>query len=190
MEVHPVEKKPKGRPTKASLLKEQMEKQASEKLEVKPAQEQPILGVSDSEPHEPIQAPKAKRVIADSTKEALARGREKMKQINEEKRKAKAALMEQYAEKKAMKMLNEKKAIKQQFGLDDDDDDEEQSEEEIIVMPRKTQKKKVKKVVYVEPESESEEEEIQYVPRKSTARAKAVPVQQPVARNAPQILFW
>lgn len=119
--------------------------------------------------------------------ENLAKGREKLKQIWEEKRKTKEDLKQKAIEKKINLELKQKKIINKEYGLPSDSESEEEDEEEYVA-PVKHAKakpapivKKQKKVKYVEVESESEEE-IVYVKKQRAVK--------PQAPQPPNIIFY
>lgn len=182
------EAKPRGRKSKTQLLNEKIEKMAAAPAQPAPLAKAPAVEAPIEEPEEktPIQAVKQKKKVADSTLAALARGREKINAINEEKRKAKEALIAELAEKKAEKMLNEKKALKKQFGLDD----EESSDEEEVIVVKKTKKAPKKKVIYVEPESDDEDDVPPMPAPRRTKSTRAAPAQSNAGWVvAPQIVW-
>lgn len=115
----------------------------------------------------------------------LEKGREKLKAVWEEKRIAKAELVEKAVMKKVALKEKQKNQIMQDYGVETLSTDEEEEEE--IVKPIKKAVKVVKAIIpkkkairYVE-ESDSEEEEVVYV-KKSKSVA--------VAPKGPQLIFY
>lgn len=117
---------------------------------------------------EKIQAPKKKKVVSEKTKEALAKGREKLKEKWTEDQKRRQELNEKYAIKKANKMIKEKLNIKKSLGVEDLDSEEEEPIK--LIQPKKPRKKQI---IMMDPESESEEEVIyKKAPQKSVKQPK------------------
>ena len=186
-------KKKIGRPPKA--LKEQQQQQPTaiaQPIEQQKQEKPALAEVEDNMPIEAAKAPKAKRGQSDTTKAALAAGRARLAEINEAKRKEKAELAEKYALKKAEKVIEEKRKLKQSYGLAESDSDDE-SVDEVVTKKElkkileeskaiKVKEKPKKKVVYVE--SESEEEPV-YVTRR-----KAVPKTPVHVQASPSIMFF
>ena len=139
---------------------------------------------------------KKKKPMAESTLQALAKGREKLQAIWAEKRKTKEDLKEQALQKKIDLQLKQKKIINEEYGLPNDDSQaESESEEEQIILPVKTKAKKAKpepkpepklkkKVIRYVEESDSEEEEIVYVKKNKKTPTKVI------EQNIPKITFW
>jgi hypothetical protein len=144
---------------------------------VAPIVEPPSLDVS-------IQAVKIdKRGKHPNVVNNLEKGREKLKAVWEEKRVAKAELVEKAVQKKVALKEKQKKQIMNDYGVDSLSTDEEAEEE--VVVPVKRAKAVVKSappapkkktIRYVE-EPESSEEEIVYVKRgaKKVASAPQMP---------------
>ena len=141
---------------------------------------------------------KKKKTMAESTLQALAKGREKLQATWAEKRKTKEDLKEQALQKKIDLQLKQKKMINEEYGLPNDDSQaESESEEEQIILPVKIKAKKAKsepkakpepklkkKVIRYVEESESEEEEIVYVKKNKKTPTKVI------EQNIPKITFW
>jgi len=137
---------------------------------------------------------KKKKIMAESTLQALAKGREKLQATWAEKRRTKEELKEQALQKKINLQLKQKKIINEEYGLPNDESEEESdSEEEQIILPvKKTIKTKEskakpepklkKKVIRYVEESDSEEEQIVYVKKNKTTRI--------MEQNIPRITFW
>lgn len=158
-----------------------------------------VNNVNNNETVDTITADKPKRgrgaikgQMSEKTKEALAKGREKLKMKWDEDKKAKEELMQKYAVKKANKMLKEKLAIKKQMGIEDLDSDDE----EPIKLIKPVKPKKKKQIIVLPEESESEEEEIVYKtskPKKSNKQqVQEQPIQQPQQpqKIMPKIIFF
>lgn len=167
-----------------------MPKEPKKKLLVKtdeiiaePIKEPVPLAVVDTVP---IQAEKVdKRGKHPNVISNLEKGREKLKAVWEEKRIAKAELIEKAVMKKVALKEKQKQQIMADYGVETLSTDEE--EEEVVVAPKKKAVKAVKAVApkkkpirYVE-ESDSEEEEIVYV-KKSKPLA--------VVPKGPQLIFY
>jgi hypothetical protein len=167
-----------------------MPKEPKKKLLVKtdeiitePIKEPVPLAVVDTVP---IQAEKVdKRGKHPNVISNLEKGREKLKAVWEEKRIAKAELVEKAVMKKVALKEKQKNQIMQDYGVETLSTDEE--EEEQIIKPIKKVVKAVKAVIpkkkpirYVE-ESDSDEEEVIYV-------KKSKPVS--VAPKGPQLIFY
>ena len=147
---------------------------------------------------ESIQASK-KKVKSPEHLANLQKGRDKLKQINEEKRLTKEALAKAALEKKVALAIKQKKEIEKAYGVSSDDEVDEpiqlpipakKSLPKVAALPpvKSPNKKKTVRYVPIE-ESESEEEEIVYYkPQKApkTSRASAAPV-APVSHN---IVFY
>ena len=141
---------------------------------------------------------KKKKTMAESTLQALAKGREKLQATWAEKRKTKEDLKEQALQKKIDLQLKQKKMINEEYGLPNDDSQaESESEEEQIILPVKIKAKKAKsepkakpepklkkKVIRYVEESDSEEEEIVYVKKNKKTPTKVI------EQNIPKITFW
>lgn len=149
-----------------------------------------------------IEAPKKKSKSPEHLAN-LQKGRDKLKQINEEKRIAKQALAQAALEKKVARAIEEKKKIQQQYGVSSDE------EVESVPAPLPVKKKalaplapptiKKKKIRYVEVEessSEEEEEIVYYKPAKAPTAKKVVAnktrfaTAERASPAAPQIIFY
>lgn len=119
--------------------------------------------------------------LTEKTNDALAKGREKLKQKWEEDRKRKEELNNKYAIKKANKLIKEKLNIKKNMGIDENDTEEEEPVK--VIQPKKPKKKQV---IVLQPESESEEE---IVVKKSVKTKKQPTQQQPVYEEPTQNKF-
>lgn len=142
--------------------------------------------------------PKAKRVVSAETAEHLKAGREKLKLIWAEKRKAKEELHAKALQKAVDLEIRKRETVKQLYNVETLDSDEEEEEEEEAPPPKKKKKvvlkaepkpkaKPVKKPVrYVEESEDSEEEEeVVYVKKQKKAPTM-------VAQTAPasRIVFY
>jgi hypothetical protein len=120
-----------------------------------------VANVTNNEaPSSPIIAPKkrgaTKGQLSEKTKDALAKGREKLNKKWEEDRNEKAQLIEKYAIKKANKKIKEKLGIKKQMGISEEDTEEEEPIK--VIQPIKPKKKQT----IILPEQSDSEEEIVY----------------------------
>ena len=105
--------------------------------------------VKDLEPKKP----RAKRVVSEKTKEALAKGREKLQEKWKNDKVKNEELKEMYVIKKANKVIKQKMKIKEQVGAIELDSE---PEEPVKIIQQKKPKKK--QVIVLPPESDSEEE--------------------------------
>lgn len=126
--------------------------------------------------------PKKKRVVNEKTLEALAKGREKLKNNWEEGKKRREELNEKYAIKKANKLIKEKMNIKKSLGVQDLDSEEEEPIK--IVQPKKAKKKQT---IILDPESESEEEIVYKKPIKQPKQEIKPIIEQ---KQNPRIVFF
>jgi hypothetical protein len=131
----------------------------------------------------PEEKPKKKRVVNEKTLEALAKGREKLKNNWEEGKKRREELNEKYAIKKANKLIKEKMNIKKSLGVQDLDSEEEEPIK--IVQPKKPKKKQM---IILDPESESEEEIVYKKPIKQQPKQEIKPVIE--QKQNPRIIFF
>jgi hypothetical protein len=111
---------------------------------------------------------KPKRGQSEKTKAALAKGREKLAELNKQRKAEREALVNEKINKKADRIAEQKVKMLKDLNLDEED-----SDEDIVAKPVKPKiaqeptatavikKKKAPRVVYVE-EEESEEEEVVY----------------------------
>lgn len=126
---------------------------------------------------------KQKREANEKTKAALAKGREKLAEINRQRKAEREALVNEKINKKAERIAEQKVKMLKDLNLDEEDDDEsivaEQPKKKIVVKePVVKRKIAPKRVVYIDEQEESEEEEVVYKTRPSTApkkKAQAVP---------------
>lgn len=127
----------------------------------------------DNIKNDSITAPKkrgaTKGQLSDKTKEALAKGREKLNKKWEEDRNEKAQLLEKYAIKKANKKIKEKLGIKKQMGISEEDTEEEEPIK--VIQPIKPKKKQT----IILPEKSDSEEEIVYKKPKPKVETKIEP---------------
>ena len=119
---------------------------------------------------------KPKRGQSEKTKLALAKGREKLAELNKQRKADREALVNEKINKKAERIAEQKVKMLKDLNLDEED-----SDEDIVAKPLKEskipsapviKKKKAPRVVYVE-EEESEEEEVVYRSR-PVAKKKVV----------------
>jgi hypothetical protein len=127
---------------------------------------------------------KPKRGQSEKTKLALAKGREKLAELNKQRKAEREALVNEKINKKAERIAEQKVKMLKDLNLDEED-----SDEDIMAKPVKVsktpsapviKKKKAPRVVYVEEDEESEEEEVVYRSRpaqkkKVTGNSIAVP---------------
>jgi hypothetical protein len=97
--------------------------------------------------------PRAKRVVSEKTKEALAKGRDKLAEKWKNDKVKNEELKEMYAIKKANKVIKQKMKIKEQVGAIELDSE---PEEPVKIIQQKKAKKK--QIIVLPPESDSEEE--------------------------------
>jgi hypothetical protein len=122
---------------------------------------------------------KQKREANEKTKLALAKGREKLAEINKQRKADREALVSEKINKKAERIADQKVKMLKDLNLDDEDDDEpiiaEQPKKKIVVKePIVKRKVAPKRVVYIdEQEEDEEEEEVVYKKRPPTAPKKA-----------------
>jgi hypothetical protein len=124
---------------------------------------------------------KPKRGQSEKTKAALAKGREKLAEVNKQRKADREALVSEKINKKAERIAEQKVRMLKDLNLDDED-----SDEDIVAKPVKAsktpsapiiKKKKAPRVVYVEEEEESEEEEVVY-------RSRPVPKKKVIENTA------
>jgi hypothetical protein len=123
---------------------------------------------------------KQKREANEKTKAALAKGREKLAEINKQRKAEREALVNEKINKKAERIAEQKVKMLKDLNLDEEDDDEsivaEQPKKKIVVKePVVKRKIAPKRVVYIdEQEDDEEEEEVVYKTRPPTAPKKKV----------------
>lgn len=128
---------------------------------------------------------KQKREANEKTKAALAKGREKLAEINRQRKADREALVSEKINKKAERIADQKVKMLKDLNLDEEDDEDEpivaEQPKKKIVVKEPVVKRKVapKRVVYIdEQEDDEEEEEVVYKTRPPTApkkKAQAVP---------------
>ena len=126
---------------------------------------------------------KQKREANEKTKAALAKGREKLAEINKQRKADREALVSEKINKKAERIADQKVKMLKDLNLDEEEDEDEpivaEQPKKKIVVKEPVVKRKVapKRVVYIDEQEESEEEEVVYKTRPSTApkKAQAVP---------------
>lgn len=135
-----------------------------------------------------ITAPKKrgakKGQLSEKTKEALAKGREKLSNRWQEDRKEKEELIEKYSIKKANKKLKEKLNIKKSLGVDEDDSEEEEPIK--IIQPKKPKKKQT----IILPDISDSEEEIVYKKEKKEKKISPPVCQTPKQNEGLKIVFY
>lgn len=123
---------------------------------------------------------KQKREANEKTKAALAKGREKLAEINRQRKAEREALVNEKINKKAERIAEQKVKMLKDLNLDEEDDDEsivaEQPKKKVVVKePVVKRKIAPKRVVYIdEQEDDEEEEEVVYKTRPPTAPKKKV----------------
>jgi hypothetical protein len=123
---------------------------------------------------------KQKREANEKTKAALAKGREKLAEINKQRKAEREALVNEKINKKAERIAEQKVKMLKDLNLDEEDDDEsivaEQPKKKVVVKePVVKRKIAPKRVVYIdEQEDDEEEEEVVYKTRPPTAPKKKV----------------
>ncbi len=123
---------------------------------------------------------KQKREANEKTKAALAKGREKLAEINKQRKAEREALVSEKINKKAERIAEQKVKMLKDLNLDEEDDDEsivaEQPKKKVVVKePVVKRKIAPKRVVYIdEQEDDEEEEEVVYRTRPPTAPKKKV----------------
>ena len=123
---------------------------------------------------------KQKREANEKTKAALAKGREKLAEINKQRKADREALVSEKINKKAERIADQKVKMLKDLNLDEEDDEDEpivaEQPKKKIVVKEPVVKRKVapKRVVYIDEQEESEEEEVVYKTRPSTAPKKKV----------------
>jgi hypothetical protein len=121
---------------------------------------------------------KQKREANEKTKAALAKGREKLAEINRQRKADREALVSEKINKKAERIAEQKVKMLKDLNLDEEDDEDEpivaEQPKKKIVVKEPVVKRKVapKRVVYIDEQEESEEEEVVYKTRPSTAPKK------------------
>jgi hypothetical protein len=129
-----------------------------------------------------IIAPKAKRQVSQKTLDALARGREKLKEKWSNDKVKNEELKEVYAIKKANKVIKQKLKIKENIGVEDLDDEPEQPIK--LIQPIKKKKQQIIRL----PEISDDEEEI--IIKKPSKVKKEVSVLQPQPNDKPKLIFF
>jgi len=123
---------------------------------------------------------KQKREANEKTKAALAKGREKLAEINKQRKAEREALVSEKINKKAERIAEQKVKMLKDLNLDEEDDDEsivaEQPKKKVVVKePVVKRKVAPKRVVYIdEQEDDDEEEEVVYKTRPPAAPKKKV----------------
>lgn len=147
-------------------------------------EQQQLIQEIDKDDDSIIIAPKAKRQVSQKTLDALARGREKLKEKWSNDKVKNEELKEVYAIKKANKVIKQKLKIKENIGVEDEDDEPEQPIK--LIQPIKKKKQQIIRL----PEISDDEEEIII---KKESKKKAQPQQQypaPQIQEKPKLLFF
>jgi len=120
---------------------------------------------------------KAKRGQSEKTKAALAKGREKLAEINKQRKAERQAIVSEKINQKAERIAEQKVKMLKELNLDEED-----SDEDIVAKPLKPVKaaapvikKKAPRIVYVDEEEESEEEVV-YRSRPAPKKKASAPV--------------
>ena len=126
---------------------------------------------------------KQKREANEKTKAALAKGREKLAEINKQRKADREALVSEKINKKAERIAEQKVKMLKDLNLEDDEEDDEsivaEQPKKKIVVKEPVVKRKIapKRVVYIdEQEDDEEEEEVVYKTRPPTAPKKKAQV--------------
>jgi len=124
---------------------------------------------------------KQKREANEKTKAALAKGREKLAEINKQRKADREAFVSEKINKKAERIAEQKVKMLKDLNLEDDEEDDEsivaEQPKKKIVVKEPVVKRKIapKRVVYIdEQEDDEEEEEVVYKSRPPTAPKKKV----------------
>jgi hypothetical protein len=134
-----------------------------------------------------IIAPKGKRQVSQKTLDALARGREKLKEKWTNDKVKNDELKEIYAIKKVNKVIKQKLKIKENIGVEDLDDEPEQPIK--LIQPIKKKKQQVIRL----PEISDDEEEIVIKKEPKKKVSKQSQDNAPIDKNNnsnPKILFY
>jgi hypothetical protein len=126
---------------------------------------------------------KQKREANEKTKAALAKGREKLAEINKQRKAEREALVSEKINKKAERIAEQKVKMLKDLNLEDEEEDDEsivaEQPKKKIVVKEPVVKRKIapKRVVYIdEQEDDEEEEEVVYKTRPPTAPKKKAQV--------------
>jgi hypothetical protein len=126
---------------------------------------------------------KQKREANEKTKAALAKGREKLAEINKQRKADREALVSEKINKKAERIAEQKVKMLKDLNLEDEEEDDEsivaEQPKKKIVVKEPVVKRKIapKRVVYIdEQEDDEEEEEVVYKSRPPTAPKKKAQV--------------
>jgi hypothetical protein len=126
---------------------------------------------------------KQKREANEKTKAALAKGREKLAEINKQRKADREAFVSEKINKKAERIADQKVKMLKDLNLEDEEEDDEsivaEQPKKKIVVKEPVVKRKVapKRVVYIdEQEDDDEEEEVVYKTRPPTAPKKKAQV--------------
>jgi hypothetical protein len=124
---------------------------------------------------------KQKREANEKTKAALAKGREKLAEINKQRKAEREAFVSEKINKKAERIAEQKVKMLKDLNLEDEEEDDEsivaEQPKKKIVVKEPVVKRKIapKRVVYIdEQEDDEEEEEVVYKTRPPTAPKKKV----------------
>jgi hypothetical protein len=130
-----------------------------------------------------IEAPKSKRKVSQKTLDALARGREKLKEKWSNDKIKNDELKEVYAIKKVNKIIKQKLKIKENIGVDQEEDDEPEHPIKLV----QPIKKKKQQIITLPLISDDEEEIIIKKPSKAK---KEVSVPTPQPSDKPKLIFF
>ena len=124
---------------------------------------------------------KQKREANEKTKAALAKGREKLAEINKQRKAEREALVSEKINKKAERIAEQKVKMLKDLNLEDEEEDDEsivaEQPKKKVVVKEPVVKRKIapKRVVYIDDqEDDEEEEEVVYKTRPPTAPKKKV----------------
>lgn len=159
---------------------EQQQPQMQQPQQVPQQQQHELIQEVEKDDDSIIIAPKAKRKVSQKTLDALARGREKLKEKWTNDKVKNDELKEVYAIKKANKVIKQKLKIKENIGVEDEDDIEEQPIK--LIQPIKKKKQQIIRL----PEISDDEEEI--IIKKEKKQTKQLPAPEiPKSKN---IIFF
>ena len=121
---------------------------------------------------------KPKRGQSEKTKAALAKGREKLAELNKQRKADRETLVNEKINKKAERIAEQKVKMLKDLNLDDEDSDDEIVAKPVKAVKTPLIKKKAPRIVYVDEEEESEEEQVVY-------KTRATPKKKVVANSLP-----
>jgi len=141
---------PLEQPQSQQQVPEQPEQPEQQPMQPQPQQE--LIQEVEKDDDSIIIAPKAKRKVSQKTLDALARGREKLKEKWTNDKVKNDELKEVYAIKKANKVIKQKLKIKENIGVEDEDDIEEQPIK--LIQPIKKKKQQIIRLTEISDDKE------------------------------------